>query len=114
MRAIVHQDRKPELARADQHDGDDIGQRIGEERNQRDRAEDHRPGMRDQRDALPLDALAQGGKLVRCKQLAGRNAKSGGPGHGEPPRHRGSSPRREGKAVLSRVIPEEAAIRMAV
>ena len=77
VRAVMHQDGEAELARADQHDGDDVCERIGEDRDQRNRAEDHGPGMRDQRNAFPLDALAQMRKLRGREQLAGQNAADG-------------------------------------
>ena len=57
MRAVMHQDRKPELARADDADREQKGQRIGPPCDQRDRAQYQRPGMRDQGDALPRHAL---------------------------------------------------------
>ncbi len=82
MRAVMHQDREAELARTDEDHGDDVGQRVGKDRDQCDRAEDHGPRMGDQRNALPFDALAQRNKLIARDQLARGNAKSGcGGGH---------------------------------
>jgi hypothetical protein len=72
-RTVMHQDREPKLARADQHDRHDASQRIGKDRDQRDRAEDHSRGNRDQRDALPLDALTQ-----RRESSSGANSSRAG------------------------------------
>jgi hypothetical protein len=74
VRPLVHEDREAELARADQHDGEHVGQRIGQQRNERDRSQNDRPGMGDERDALPFHALAQLGQLRRRHQLADRHA----------------------------------------
>src|SRR4051812_10185517 len=86
VRAVMHQDRKTELTRTDENNRNDVGQRIGEQRDQRDRAEDHRPGMSDERDALPLDPLAQERKLLLRDQLTGRNAQGSGRSHKDRPR----------------------------
>ena len=77
MRAVMHQDREPELARADDADRQQEGQRIGPPRDQRDRTQDQRPGMRDQGDALPGHALAHGDQLILGQEVAGTHAKRG-------------------------------------
>src|SRR3954451_8721846 len=74
MRAVMHQDCKPELARADDADGEQIGQRIGPPRHQRDGAEDERPGMGDQADPLPGEALPHGNQFVFAKEITGTHA----------------------------------------
>src|SRR6266550_5465155 len=73
----MHQDRKPELARADNRDRQHDGERIGPHRNHRDRAEDERPCMRDQGNALPGEARAYFDELLLGHQVAGANAKGG-------------------------------------
>jgi hypothetical protein len=86
MRPFVHQNRKAELARADQHDGENVSEWIGKQRNKRDRSEDDGPGMGDQRDAFPLPGIAQECKLGRREQIAGRDAALDcGGGHGRSP-----------------------------
>ena len=77
MRAVMHQDREPELARADDANRQQKGQRVGPPRDQRDRPEDQRPGMRDQGDALPRHALAHGDQLILVQKVAGTHAKRG-------------------------------------
>src|SRR3954467_7807490 len=64
MRAVMHQDRKSELARADDSDREKEYQRIGPPRHQRDRTQYQRPRMRDQGYPLPRHTLAHGDQLV--------------------------------------------------
>src|SRR5260370_27260868 len=75
--AVMHQDRKPELARADNRNRQHEGERIGPHRNHRDRAEDQRPCMRDQGNALPCGAGAYLDELLLGHQVAGANAECG-------------------------------------
>ena len=77
MRAVMHQDREPELARADDAHRQQKGQRIGPPRHQRDRAQYQRPRMRDQGDPLPRHALAHGDQLILVQEVAGTHAKRG-------------------------------------
>src|SRR5689334_11690884 len=77
MRAVMHQDRKPELARADDADRQQEGQRVGPPRDQGDRTQDQRPGMRDQGNPLPRHALAHGDQLILVQEVAGTHAKRG-------------------------------------
>jgi hypothetical protein len=77
MRTVMHQDRKAKLARADDGDGDDVGDRIGPPRNQSDRTNDQRPGVRNECDALLGDALAHVGQLIIGQEIPGTHAKRG-------------------------------------
>ncbi|MEY9481445.1 hypothetical protein ABH981_005658 [Bradyrhizobium ottawaense] len=77
MCAIMHQDREAQLARADDCDGEGIGDRIGPPRDQGDRANDQRPGVRDQRNTFPGHTLSHVGKLVVGQEIAGTHAKRG-------------------------------------
>jgi hypothetical protein len=45
---FMHQDRKPKLPVADDHDRDQPAQRVGPNRNQRNRRRDRAPAMGDQ------------------------------------------------------------------
>src|SRR4029453_553870 len=74
MRAVMHQDRKPELARADDAHRQQKGQRVGPPRPQRDRSQYQRPRMRDQGDTLPGHALAYGDQLILVQEVAGTHA----------------------------------------
>src|SRR6185437_933608 len=71
----MHQDGKPELPRADDADRQQIGQRIGPPRDQRDRAQYQRPRMGDQGRALPGRTLPDGVQLILSKKIAGAHAK---------------------------------------
>src|SRR5262245_42710654 len=87
VRALMHEDGKAELARADHHDGENVGERVGEDRDEGDRPKYDGPGMSDEREAPPFDTPAQGGKLVRRKELPGSDAVGSGgrgDGHREP------------------------------
>ena len=53
VRRVVHQDRQPQLPRADQHQRKHIGQRVGPEHEHRARGEDQPPGARDQHQPAP-------------------------------------------------------------
>src|SRR5207247_274493 len=75
--AVMHQDRKPELARADNRNRQHEGERIGPQRNHRDRAKNERPCMRDQGNALPGGPRAYLDQLLLGHQVAGANAKCG-------------------------------------
>src|SRR5437764_10353479 len=73
----MHQDRKPELARADNRNRQHDGERIWPRRNHRDRAKNERPCMRDQGNALPGGPRAYLDELLRGHQIAGADAKGG-------------------------------------
>ena len=75
--AVMHQDRKPKLARADDRHRQHEGEGIGPQRDQRDRAQDQGPCMRDQGDALPGEAGADLDQLLLAHQVAGAHAKRG-------------------------------------
>src|SRR3954469_4201794 len=77
MRAVMHQDRKSELARADDADSQQKGQRIGPPGHQRDRSQYQHPRMRDQGYPLPRHALAHGDQLILVQEVAGTHAKRG-------------------------------------
>jgi len=77
MRAVVHQDGKAELARADDRDCENISDGIRPPRDQGNCANDQRPGVRDQRNAFPGHTLAHVGKLVVGQEIAGTHAKRG-------------------------------------
>jgi len=53
MGGFMHQDRQAQLARADDHDREQPGQRIGPDRHQRDARDDGAPGVRDQPHPAP-------------------------------------------------------------
>ena len=81
MRAVVHEDEQAELPRADHHDGEHDGDWVRKIGDQCHRAEDHRPGVRDERQAFPFNPLAQerevgGGDQIPRRKAAGH--RSGG------------------------------------
>src|SRR6185437_15220587 len=61
--------------RADDADRQQIGQRIGPPRNQRDRAQYQRPRVGDQGRALPGRTLPHGVQLILGEKIAGAHAK---------------------------------------
>jgi hypothetical protein len=77
MRAVMHQDREPELTRADDAYRQQKGQRVGPPRHQRDRPQYQRPRMRDQGDTLPRHALAYRDQLIFVQEVAGTHAECG-------------------------------------
>lgn len=77
MRAVMHQDCEPELARTDDGNGENVGNRVGPPRHQHDRRDNECPGVGDQRDAFPGHALAHVGELVVGQEIAGTHAKCG-------------------------------------
>ena len=77
MRAVMHQDGQSKLARADDADRQHKRQRIGPPRDQRDRAQYQRPGVRDHGSTLPRRTLAHGDQLILGQKIAGPHAKRG-------------------------------------
>src|SRR5471030_336451 len=75
--AVVHQDRKSELTRADNRNRQNKGKLVGPHRDHRDRAEDQGPCMGDQRNTLPGRPRPHLDKLLLGHQVAGANAKGG-------------------------------------
>jgi hypothetical protein len=77
MFSVVHEDREAELARTDDGDRQQEGQRVGPQGDHGDRAQDQRPGMRDQRDTLPGRAGAHLREFLLSHQVPGRDARCG-------------------------------------
>ena len=77
MCAVMHQDRQPELARADDGNRQHEGEGIGPRRNHRDRTQNQRPCMRDQGDALPGRPRADLDQFLLAHDVAGSHAKRG-------------------------------------
>ncbi len=77
MGTVMHQDRQPELARADDRNRQYKGKRIGPCRDHCDRTQDQRPGMRDQGDALPGRPRADLDEFLLAHDVAGAHAKCG-------------------------------------
>ena len=77
MRAVMHQDGEPELARTDDADRQQKGQRIGPPCDQRNRPQYQRPCMRDQGHPLPRHALTYGDQLILAQKVTGTHAKRG-------------------------------------
>ena len=89
MRALVHEDGETKLTRADQHDGKNVGQRVGKYGHERHRSEDDGPRMGDEADTSPLDRIAQAGELLGRHELtSGDTVRSacGGRVHGNLPK----------------------------
>src|SRR5436190_13077042 len=77
MGAVVHEDGEAQLARADDTDRKQIGQRIWPPRDQRDGTDDQGPGVHDHRDALPCVPLAHGDQFILAEKIAGAHAEHG-------------------------------------
>src|SRR5437762_10682816 len=77
MGAVMHQDRKPELARADDADRQQKDQWVGPPRDQRNRSQYQRPRMRYEGHPLPRHALADSDQLILVQEVAGTHAKRG-------------------------------------
>jgi hypothetical protein len=58
VRTVVHEDSEAELTRADHHDGENVRERIWEDRDQRHRSQNDAPSVNHEDHTLPLGALA--------------------------------------------------------
>jgi hypothetical protein len=58
VRTVVHDDSEAELTRADGHDGENVRERIWEDRDERHRSQNDAPSVNHQSYTLPFGALA--------------------------------------------------------